>query len=71
MEDDDGSNVAEFLAERAAILWECMKGHEGEHFAAYRRALQNAHDEQQQRGEKAGLGKGRQQADQECSHRHQ
>jgi len=34
MEDDDGSNVAEFLAERAAILWECMKGHEGEHFAA-------------------------------------
>lgn len=31
--DDDGSNAAEFWAERIAILWECMLGHEAEHFA--------------------------------------
>jgi hypothetical protein len=33
-EDDDGSNAAEFWAERTAIMWECMKGYEAEHYAA-------------------------------------
>jgi hypothetical protein len=34
METDDGSNAAEFWAERTAILWECMLGHEAERCAA-------------------------------------
>ncbi|WP_157766612.1 hypothetical protein [Caballeronia sordidicola] len=33
MEDDDGSNAAEFWAERTAILSECMDGADAQHYA--------------------------------------